>query len=178
MSWSTINHFRLICAHHRTGHVRAVATAAIRNATNREHICFIASKPKAGLPIELISGEQEASYGFLGMINSMDIKDGFLIDIGGGSTEVSVFKDRTLVQAVSFPFGCVSFTRRFLPKASLSDRSCRRLSNSSKEAAAASLAEMVSGLPLVGVGGTIRAFGQSTSGGHTSTRSRATTTTP
>jgi exopolyphosphatase / guanosine-5'-triphosphate,3'-diphosphate pyrophosphatase len=157
---ATINHFRLICAHHRTGHVRAVATAAIRNATNREHLLH-RIEAESGLPIELISGEQEASYGFLGMINSMDIKDGFLIDIGGGSTEVSVFKDRTLVQAVSFPFGCVSLTRRFSSKGVVSDDQLRALEQLVEEAAQREgWLKWSPGLPLVGVGGTIRALGK------------------
>ncbi|MFC5651532.1 Ppx/GppA family phosphatase [Paenibacillus solisilvae] len=157
---ATINHFRLICAHHRTGHIRAVATAAVRNASNREYLLH-RIEAESGLPIELISGEQEAGYGFLGMINSMDIKDGFLIDIGGGSTEVSVFKDRTLVQAVSFPFGCVSLTRRFSSKGVVSEDQLRALEKLVAEAAEREgWLKWSPGLPLVGVGGTIRALGK------------------
>lgn len=157
---ATINHFRLICAHHRTGHVRAVATAAIRNAANREYL-LSRIEAESGLPIELISGDQEASYGFLGMINSMDIKDGFLIDIGGGSTEVSVFKDRTLVQAVSFPFGCVSLTRRFSSEGVVSDDQLQAIERLVEEAAQREgWLKWSPGLTLVGVGGTIRALGK------------------
>ncbi|BBH21477.1 exopolyphosphatase [Paenibacillus baekrokdamisoli] len=156
----TINHFRLICAHHRTGLVRAVATAAIRNATNKQHL-LQRVETESGLPIELISGEEEASYGFLGMINSMDVKDGFLIDIGGGSTEVSLFKDRTLVQAVSFPFGCVSLTRRFSSKGAVSDDQLRALEQLVEEAAEREAwLKWSPDLPLIGVGGTIRALGK------------------
>ena len=92
-----INHFRLICAHHKTGLIRAVATAAIRNSANRSHV-LERIEAETGLTIELISGEQEAGYGFLGMINSMSVTDGLLIDIGGGSTEVSLFRNRNLVR--------------------------------------------------------------------------------
>ena len=156
----TINHFRLICAHHRTGLVRAVATAAIRNASNKEHL-LQRVEAESGLPIELISGEEEAHYGFLGMINSMDVKDGFLIDIGGGSTEISLFKDRTLVQAVSFPFGCVNLTRRFSSKGAVSDDQLRALEQHVEEAAEREAwLRWSPDLPLVGVGGTIRALGK------------------
>lgn len=155
-----MNHFRLICAHHRTGYIRTVATAAIRNAANREDV-LRRIEAEAGLQVELLSGEEEAAYGFLGMINSMDITDGFLIDIGGGSTEVSLFRDRTLVQSVSFPFGCVNLTRRFAPKGVLQDEDLRALEAYVEEAVGKeSWINWSPNLPLVGVGGTIRALGK------------------
>ncbi|WP_308638694.1 Ppx/GppA phosphatase family protein [Paenibacillus silvisoli] len=156
-----INHFRLICAHHRTGHIRAVATAAIRNASNRSEVLH-RIEAKTGLPIELLSGEEEAGYGFLGMINSMAVRDGFLIDIGGGSTEVSLFKDRTLVHSVSFPFGCVSMTKRFAKGGMLGDQQLRELEQYVADAVEGEAAwlKRTPGLPLIGVGGTARALGK------------------
>ncbi|GGD74070.1 Ppx/GppA phosphatase family protein [Paenibacillus nasutitermitis] len=156
----TINHFRLICAHHRTGHIRAIATAAIRNAANREQILF-RLEAETGMPIEVITGMQEASYGFLGMINSMNIQDGFLIDIGGGSTEVSLFRNRSLVNAVSFPFGCVSLTKRFAEGGLLSDDRLQELEmHIAREVGGESWISHSPGLPLVGIGGTVRALGK------------------
>ncbi|WP_219836018.1 Ppx/GppA phosphatase family protein [Paenibacillus sp. R14(2021)] len=155
-----INHFRLICAHHRAGQIRAVATAAVRNAANRTYVlqCI---ESETGLPIELISGEEEASYGFLGMINTMAVENGFLIDIGGGSTEVSLFKNRMLVQSVSFPFGCVSLTRQFARGGMLPDQHLKELEQHIADAVQKEpWLKWSPGLPLVGVGGTIRAMGK------------------
>ena len=155
-----INYFRLICAHHKTGLIRAVATAAIRNSTNRDYVLERILE-ETGQPIELISGEEEAGYGFLGMINTMAITNGFLIDIGGGSTEVSFFKDRKLVQAVSFPFGCVSLTRQFAKGGMLSDSQLKELEQLVSQAVEKQAwFKQAQGLPLVGVGGTIRALGK------------------
>ncbi|SFI93396.1 exopolyphosphatase / guanosine-5'-triphosphate,3'-diphosphate pyrophosphatase [Paenibacillus sp. UNC496MF] len=155
-----VNHFRLICAHHKTGMIRAVATAAIRNSANRDRV-LRRIEAETGLPIELISGEQEAGYGFLGMINTMPVRDGFLIDIGGGSTEVTLFKDRSLVQAVSFPFGCVSLTRQYAKNGMLSDQSLKELEQHVEQAVARhSWLKQASGQPLVGVGGTVRSLGK------------------
>ncbi|MBW7455630.1 Ppx/GppA family phosphatase, partial [Paenibacillus sepulcri] len=132
----------------------------IRNAANREHILF-RLEAETGLPVEIITGVQEASYGFLGMINSMNINDGFLIDIGGGSTEVSLFKDRTLMQAVSFPFGCVSLTKRFTQGGQLPDDRLQALEHFiEKEVRSESWIRHSPGLPLVGIGGTVRALGK------------------
>ncbi|MHA6485216.1 Ppx/GppA phosphatase family protein [Paenibacillus sp. strain BS8-2] len=156
----TLNHFTLICANHDIGQIRAVATAAIRNAVNRDEILG-QIKIGTGLVIELLSGEDEASFGFLGMINSLDADQGYLIDIGGGSTEVSLFKDRELIQSVSFPFGCVSMNKTFDSKEGLSDESLKAI----ETIVTAAVKEHpwigeISGLPLIGVGGTVRALGK------------------
>ena len=93
------------------------------------------------------------------MINTMDIQEGFLIDIGGGSTEISLFRERKLVKSVSFPFGCVSLFRRYSPKGMLDDESLRELEEMVLDAARGEnwLTESP-GLTLVGVGGTMRSL--------------------
>ncbi|QJC52996.1 Ppx/GppA family phosphatase [Paenibacillus albicereus] len=154
----TLSHFRMLCAHHRTSAVRAVATAALRNAVNGAEVLARLSA-ESGLDIELLPGEEEAGYGFLGMVNTMDVRDGFLIDIGGGSTEISLFKERTLVQSVSFPFGCVSLARSYADRGMLGDDGLRRLEEMALRAAEEQpWLRWSPGLPLVGVGGTIRAL--------------------
>ncbi|GLX69585.1 Ppx/GppA phosphatase family protein [Paenibacillus glycanilyticus] len=156
----TLNHFTMICAHNRTGHIRAVATAAIRNASNRSEI-LETIKSETGLTIELLSGEDEASYGFLGMINAMDVQDGFLVDIGGGSTEVSLFRGRELVHSVSFPFGCVSLNRKYAVKGMLTDEGLRSIESLVIEAVKqVPWITKSPSLPLIGVGGTARAMGK------------------
>ncbi|MGG1635445.1 Ppx/GppA family phosphatase [Paenibacillus sp. NRS-1760] len=156
----TLNHFTMICTHNHTSHIRAVATAAIRNANNRSEI-LARIHSATGLSIELLTGEDEASYGFLGMINSLKIRDGLLIDIGGGSTELSLFRNRVLVHSVSFPFGCVSFNKRFGTKGTLQDEDLKALEAIVAEAARnETWIGETAGLPLVGVGGTVRALGK------------------
>lgn len=156
----TLRHFMRICTLHGVGQIRAVATAAVRNATNREHILLLIKK-ETSLSIELLSGEEEASFGFLGMINSMDESEGFLIDIGGGSTEVSFFQNRELTESVSFPFGCVSLNKLYDSKDSFTDDSLEAIeklvANAVKEHP---WIRKAAGLPLVGVGGTVRALGK------------------
>ncbi|WP_168122795.1 Ppx/GppA phosphatase family protein [Paenibacillus sp. HB172176] len=156
----TLRHFIRICSHHGVSDMRAVATAAVRNAGN-QHAILERVKKETGLSIELLSGEQEASYGFLGMINSMNARDGFLVDIGGGSTELSLFRDRVLLESVSFPFGCVSLNKRFDSKEQLSDDTLKDIEALVLDAAKRH--PWISdnpGLPFVGVGGTVRALGK------------------
>ncbi|RXZ84654.1 Ppx/GppA family phosphatase [Paenibacillaceae bacterium] len=155
---SILNHFRLICSQQRTFHIHAVATAAIRNATNC-HDILNKLQAGSGLSVQLLSGREEAEYGFLGMRNSLDISDGFLIDIGGGSTEVSLFRNRQLLQSVSFPFGCVNMTERFAEEGQLDDVQLQAMEAQVKEMLQSEpWIEEHENLPLVAVGGTARAF--------------------
>jgi len=154
----TLGRFQLLCEHHGASRIRTVATAAIRNSPEGDGIVR-ALKDRTGLAIEVLSGEEEARLGFLGMINTIDIRDGILVDIGGGSTEVLLFRDRAIVRSVSFPFGAVNAIKRFGKNGDID------------AAAAGAIVDMVEkavrdepwiaehpGLPLVGLGGTARSL--------------------
>jgi Exopolyphosphatase len=92
--------------------VDAVATAAMRKAKNRDWV-FALAKKQTGLTIRLLSGLKEAYYGYYAIINSTFIENGISIDIGGGSTEVTMFLNRKLIHAHSFPFGAVTLYHTF-----------------------------------------------------------------
>ena len=47
-------------------------------------------------------------------LHTTEIANGVSVDIGGGSTEVTLFKNKELVESHSFPFGVVTLTRMFL----------------------------------------------------------------
>ncbi|MEX2461964.1 MAG: Ppx/GppA phosphatase family protein [Paenibacillaceae bacterium] len=154
-----LNYFRKICEANRTAVIRAVATAAIRNATNSADILRFLIQ-ETGLTVELLSGEEEARLGFLGMINAIDLEEGFLVDIGGGSTEISLFRDRSLVYSVSFPFGSVNTTKRYTRNGELTPDDIGRI----QKMVVTELEKQKSwlhshkGLALVGLGGTIRSI--------------------
>ncbi|HEX7300224.1 MAG TPA: hypothetical protein VF257_14605 [Solirubrobacteraceae bacterium] len=70
--------------------VHAVATAAIRQAPNRDELCR-AVQDAAGVPVEVLTGEQEAALAFAGALASLERPPGGLIgviDVGGGSSEL------------------------------------------------------------------------------------------
>lgn len=119
-------HFKRICEMHQVSSIRACATAAIRNAVNRDEVVRYLEE-QTDLTIDVLSGEQEAFYGFVGMANSLYIQDGFLIDIGGGSTEVSLFRNRSIVNSISFPFGCVNTTHNFVRSDPLSEADAKQM---------------------------------------------------
>ncbi|KRE57483.1 Ppx/GppA phosphatase family protein [Paenibacillus sp. Soil750] len=155
-----LTHYARLCQSQFVTTVRAVATAAVRNAANTSEIVRILEE-QTGLTIEVLSGFEEARYGYLGVINSMDIRNGMIIDIGGGSTEVSLVKDRELVQSVSFPFGAVNTTRQFMKGSNLTDSEISDIRKMVNEALASQPWIMQSpNLPMIGLGGTIRTLGK------------------
>lgn len=79
-------------------------TSALRGAPNRED--FIAlTKKECGCHVEVISGAEEATLGFVGAFGMTG--GGALLDVGGGSTELSVGQSGVLSAAVSVPIGAV-----------------------------------------------------------------------
>ncbi len=94
----------------------AVATAAVRKAENREAFCRRVQE-ESGICLKVISGQQEAQLDFRGVLAALpEEKDYLIADIGGGSTELILVKDRSLKEKVSLPFGAMTLTDRYFRK--------------------------------------------------------------
>jgi exopolyphosphatase/guanosine-5'-triphosphate,3'-diphosphate pyrophosphatase len=65
--------------------------------------------------VRVITGEEEARYGYLTMVNTTTVEDGFGIEMGGGSVQLVRIAGRCLDRAVSFPLGAVRVSERFMP---------------------------------------------------------------
>jgi len=93
--------------------VRATATSAARDATNRDDFLGPA-RAALGVEPELLSGEEEARLSFLGATADIDAPSPYLVvDIGGGSTELVVGTEEP-TGLVSLDVGCVRVTEQFL----------------------------------------------------------------
>lgn len=147
-----------ICSAYRVLHIRAAATAAIRNAANSEEITGWI-RAATGLTIELISGEDEGRLGFLGVRESIPLQDGYIIDIGGGSTEITLFLNREYRASLSIPYGAVNSHARY----GTADYWRSETVQGFKQSILTALKEedwllTHPNLPLVGLGGTVRAL--------------------
>lgn len=138
---------------HHVKKVRAVATAALRHAANRAAVVE-EIKREAGIAVEIISGEQEAYYDYLGVIYSVPLEDFVLIDTGGGSTEVVLVEKRKMTARVSIPYGAVVLGEMFGEKYA---EMKRFLQQKLRELP---FMEQCKRLPVVGLGGSIRALGK------------------
>ena len=93
--------------------VYAFTTAALRNARNSEAAVGTIERA-VGLPIRVISGDEEATYDFVGALHGIPAEDGLLIDIGGGSTEIVAYKDKEIRKKVSLPIGSLLFHSKYV----------------------------------------------------------------
>lgn len=98
---------------HQVDMVKAIATSAIRSASNGENFVK-AAKSYAGTIIEVASGDQEAEYIFNGVKASGAIRETSLImDIGGGSTEFIICNENGLLWKKSYNIGAARLMQAY-----------------------------------------------------------------
>lgn len=106
--------FAAVARRHGASQVRAVATSAVREASNRAPL-LAKVKKASGLRLEVISGAEEARLICLGVAQGTPReKELLLIDIGGGSTELTATQGDQAVSSVSLPLGAVRLTELFV----------------------------------------------------------------
>lgn len=136
--------------------IHAVGTAALRESGNASAIVDAAVK-RFDIPLRIIRGGDEAVYCFLGAIHGLPVTDGLLADIGGGSTELVSFRNRTMVSSVSLPLGSLRIANQF----NLTDLPTTENVHAAYEFVCATLAEagisrLTDGGVLIGSGGSVR----------------------
>ncbi len=135
------------------GNISAVATASLRSLSNADDVVELV-RAKCGVDIDMICGEDEAIYSFYGLLSDIpDARDGIMIDMGGGSTELVGFECGKVTKSVSLPFGSLLLKAHLgvgeMPSAS-DERGIREYISSFDELAA------YSSPVLYSIGGTAR----------------------
>ncbi|MCF8714641.1 rod shape-determining protein [Joostella atrarenae] len=104
----TMKAFKLIMKVNGVEKYMACATSAMREANNGNELVEIISK-KAGIDIEIIDGKKEAAIIASTDLHSLIDKDKtyLYIDVGGGSTEFTIFSDGKIVASKSYKIGTV-----------------------------------------------------------------------
>lgn len=108
--------------------VRAVATSAVRDASNQSE--FIARASEAiGEPVEIISGPEEARLIHLGVQSRWQHpnKRIMIVDVGGGSGEIILGENGEMREGISRPLGAVRLTEVFLKSDPPAEAELRRL---------------------------------------------------
>lgn len=103
------------------------ATAAIRKSKNNKEIIKYMEK-SLGHKIDLLSGEEEAFLGYIGVSIDHRIKDGIIIDIGGGSTEYTIIENKKVHKSNSLNLGSLSLFDKFSSNILLTKEESRELS--------------------------------------------------
>jgi exopolyphosphatase/guanosine-5'-triphosphate,3'-diphosphate pyrophosphatase len=149
---ATAEVFAHFCAAVGITDIDAVATSAIRDATNANEFL-----DHAALPVRVLSKEEEARMGYLAAVNSTTLSDGAVLDLGGGSMQLVRVASRDATELQSWPLGAVRMTERFgLGEGVASKKQLRQL----RDHVARELEDAPwlskSGERIVGIGGTVR----------------------
>ena len=151
----TLRLFKRFCESVQVTHIIATATSAVREAANGAQFLHRVER-EIGLSLRLLDGEEEAFFGVLGALNATSLQDGVVIDIGGGSAQVSQVRERHFEQGQALTLGALALTERFVRADPIKKSEVKAI-----ESEIARQLDEVPWLksergPLVGLGGTIR----------------------
>ncbi len=108
----TLKMFRKLCDASGVTRIIAVATEAVRRAKNQRSF-LDEIQATCGIKIRVLSPEEEAVLVYRGVINTMDVPKGIVLEIGGGSTKIVYYNRRNMLNYVTLPFGAVTLTGLF-----------------------------------------------------------------
>lgn len=150
---------KTLLSHFEIDRTSVFATASLRNVSNTDE-ALNAIAEQTGYHVDLISGEEEAILGYYGICQEIPVSDGLLLDIGGGSTEITLFHAAGPVRARSFPVGSLNLYTRHIRKNILPSKKERE--SIKQELADTFTAEVLEGFApsgqLYAVGGSARAI--------------------
>jgi exopolyphosphatase/guanosine-5'-triphosphate,3'-diphosphate pyrophosphatase len=148
---AALQRFHMLCKIMGIADIRAVATAAVRDAANGPQFLALAEQA-LGARIDLLTGPREAELSALGVISSIHQPDGIVGDLGGGSLELIDVKNGRVGKGMTLPLGGLALM-------DASDRSPKKGARIAREALArAKPLDHLSGRTFYAVGGTWRAL--------------------
>jgi exopolyphosphatase/guanosine-5'-triphosphate,3'-diphosphate pyrophosphatase len=105
--------FRRVADDHKVEKIRAVATSAMREMTNGDLLIDRIARA-TGIKIEIISGEEEARLIHMAVAQAVNLKNKhvLLIDIGGGSVEVTLSQNGNILSTESYNMGTVRLLKK------------------------------------------------------------------
>lgn len=114
-SLEALGRMKAIAEGKKVSEIRAIATAAVREATNGRTFRRRAER-RHGLRIQVISSRQEARLAYLSMIRqfSLDGRPVAMVDIGGGSMELVLAAGTVVDRVYSLPLGAVRLTEQYI----------------------------------------------------------------
>lgn len=148
-----------ICNYFDIEKVKMFATASLRNTKNcNDVIKYI--QDEIGTTVDLLSGEDEANFGYIGISEDYKIENGYIVDIGGGSTEITLIQNSKIKYATSLTEGSLSLLKRFSNNIFATEKEIKAMQKYvSKLLADFKVPKSKTVVPVYGVGGTLRATG-------------------
>jgi exopolyphosphatase/guanosine-5'-triphosphate,3'-diphosphate pyrophosphatase len=132
-----------------------MATSAVREAENGDEL--LSAMRDLGLEVRVLSGEEEAELGVVAVANASVLRDAWVVDLGGGSAQVSRMRDRRFDSGGAHPLGALRTTEAFLVSDPARRREVKALEAAVDEELGAKFEAMRSDeAPIVAMGGTVR----------------------
>ena len=136
--------------------VKAVATAAVRGAKNQAEF-LKRVKDEVGLDLQVISGSTEAYLDYVGVVNTLPIRNGIIMDCGGASTELVWVQNGACKERISIPIGSVVLSQNYNLADSISTSDLYRAMNAAgQKISTVRWLGQVHNLPLIALGGSNR----------------------
>ena len=134
------------------------STASLRNIENSDEVIQII-KNRVNIEIDLLSGEEEGELSFFGSIPTIKEDDGILIDLGGGSVEIVLFKDRKIYEKYSIPIGFLKMFNDYVSDIIPNKKECKLIEDRTYSELDKIGLKNNEKIPFMcGVGGSIRAI--------------------
>ena len=151
----TLRLFKQFCDSLKVDQIIATATSAVREAANGAQF-LERVEAETGLSLRILDGDEEAFYGVLGALGAVLVRDGVVVDIGGGSAQLSQVRGRRFAQGQALTLGSLALSERFVRSDPISKTDLKAVTTEIERQL-----ELVSWLrgergPVVGLGGTIR----------------------
>lgn len=108
----TLKTFKNLYESHNVTRVFAYGTAAVRRARNQKSFVDEVLS-SCGIKLTVLTQEEEAGLVYTGVINSMDVPKGLIVDIGGASVKLIYYNRRVMLAQDTLPFGAVTLTEKF-----------------------------------------------------------------
>ena len=160
----SLAHFKRLAKSY-DAYLHCIATSAMRDAPNRLEI-IRRIRHELGLIVEIVNGDEEARLVFQGVRSEGYIGDqhAFIIDIGGGSTEVIVGNREGVMVAESFDMGARRYSRQFFADQEYTKRQLNKCMHAaaSKIQSVASVYRPFEIHSVYGTSGTIRTLAELT----------------
>jgi exopolyphosphatase / guanosine-5'-triphosphate,3'-diphosphate pyrophosphatase len=154
-AFSTLKLFKRYCDSSQVNDIIATTTSAVREAANGA--AFVQQvEREIGLSLQILDGDREAYYAAIGALNEVAFGEGFVVDIGGGSAQISDVSQRRFARGCSMSLGALALTERFVRHDPATPAEIKALQKEiAGQLTAVSWLQPHDGL-LVGLGGAIR----------------------
>ncbi|NQS92086.1 MAG: Ppx/GppA family phosphatase [Chloroflexi bacterium] len=153
---STLRLYLDFCQQTKVDQILATATSAVREAKNGSAFLKRAEE-EIGISIQLLDGEKEAYYDTLGALNEIEMQQGVVLDIGGGSIQLSDVQKRQFVRGNSLTLGALALTEKFITHDPITKTEYKAVEKEiTQQLDTVDWLPEKAGQKLIGLGGTIR----------------------